>query len=161
MMRDGIAMNRRLGSAQAIGAMRRLAIALQHHDRDDEALAQLEEVWALCQKNGMTGQQECVTIRANLAHMLADRGEGERALAEADAAIASFAGYAPEGLISELGQADQARAAALAAVGRHDEAVALQDAVVSRLRAHYGDDHQETISAISARKRLVELRGSR
>lgn len=153
MMRDGIEMNRRLGRTQAIGAMRRLAIAFENAERWEQSLAMYDETWALCDRNAMHGQQECVVTRANRAQLLAYEGQGELALREAEAAMTSL-GERAQGLISEWGQIEQARAAALAALGRREEALALQDAVIARYSEEYGPDHRETTSARSARSRL-------
>ncbi|MCK7593071.1 serine/threonine-protein kinase [Pseudomarimonas salicorniae] len=153
LMQEGIAMNRRLGRAQAIGAMRRLAVAYQHHKREAEARATFDEVWSMCERNNMQAQQECVVIRANRAQLLAYAGQGELALNESEAAMASL-GNRAEGLVSEWGQVEQARAAALSALGRRDEALALQDAVIARYSEAFGPEHRETASARSARPKL-------
>ena len=153
LMREGIEMNRRLGRTQTIGALRRLAIAYEYDKQDAEARKLFDEAWSLCDRNNMHGQQECVVIRANRAQLLAYEGQGELALKEAEAAMVSL-GERAEVLVSEWGQVEQARAAALSALGRRDEALALQDAVIARYSEEYGPEHRETTSAQSARPKL-------
>jgi serine/threonine-protein kinase len=153
LLREAIAMQKRLGQPQAIGTIRRLAMAMQHNGRSAEALGQLDEAWGLCERNGLSAQQDCVVLRANRAHLLALAGEGERALAEAEAALAGVKALG-EGLINEIGQAEQAKAAALAASGRRDEAIELQQSVIANLRNAYPGDHRELRSAEGALKRL-------
>ncbi len=157
LMRESIAMNRRLGPVQAVSAMRRLAVALRRAGRTEDSRQVFDSVWDLCQRNGMQAQQICVVIRANRAQMLAYAGEAETALAEADAAVAALQTLDGD-LVSEKGQADQAKAAALAALGRTDEALALQDAVIASYTERFGQSHEETASALSARSLLIPSR---
>jgi serine/threonine protein kinase len=156
LMREGIAMYQRLDSPIAITGRRRLAIALRSDGRAQEALEEMSAAWDTCIARDLRQQQTCIVIRANRAHMLALHGQGDTALREADAALAALAELG-DGLASEVGQARQARAAALAALGRRDEAFALQDQVIADLGESFGADHQETLNAISARKRLESI----
>jgi serine/threonine protein kinase len=157
LMREGIAMQERLGSTGVISARRRLAIALHDAGREQESDAEMERAWATCVEREQQANQICATLRANRATMLALRGKGELALGEAEAARAAIAALDSE-LPSERGQADQAKAFALAALGRHEEALALQDQVIADYAAAFGPEHGETEGARSARKRLESLR---
>ena len=156
-MREGIAMQQRLDSAGVIGARRRLAVALADADRPDAAMVEFEQAWADCVARGLAANQICATLRANRAQMLAQRGDGHTALREAEAALAALAAL-DSVLPSERGQAGQARAFALATLGRHDDARAQQDQVVADYTAAFGPDHLETRGALAARQRLDALR---
>ena len=74
--------------------------------------------------------------------MWARTGRAQEALAEADAAIAALA--ADDTRYSEQGQAREARAAALVALGRQPEAVAELEGALALLTRGFGPGHPET-----------------
>lgn len=93
--------------------------------------------------------------RASRAALLARAGQGEAALREVDAA----AGALPNdpALVSERGQIMEARAVALAALGRSAEAMAEQNAVIALWRERFGTGHPETRRAEKARAALEQV----
>ncbi len=152
LIRDGVAMYERLGSPRVIIGLRRLGTVQHRRGDHDAALATLSRGWDYCKAN-QPNEQHCVVLRANRAHALALQGQGKEALSEAEAAVAELAPRAP-GLVSERSQTLQAKAAALAAQQRGDEALAVQDEVIALLSTKFGAKHPETIGAIKARAEL-------
>jgi len=152
MLREAVAMYARLGSADELYALRQLAVAQHLHGDDAGALASLERAWSLCQGSGKTGSHGCIVIRANRAQHLARAGRGAEALEEAAAADAAL----PDdpALYREHSQIMEARAAALAALGKHEAALSQQDAAIALLRRNFGPEHLETRRAIAARAKL-------
>lgn len=120
---------------------RRLWISLQHRGEPAAALAVIEKAWLHCQQHGKaTAHKLCLTIRANRALSQAENGQGQRALTEADAVgtilRAQFGEHS-----DEYAQALEARAAALLALHRRDEAVVAQRQAVATFEAVYGANH--------------------
>lgn len=154
-LRESIAMYERLGDSAAISSLRYLAIAQRKRNDDAGALDSLAHALALCEKADEDTDLLCVVTRANRAMLLARTGQGELALQEADAAARAL----PDNpnLYSELGQTMEARAAAFAALGRRDDALAEQDAVIALLRKNFGPDHAETRRVEHARATLERM----
>ena len=152
MLHAAVAMYARLGSSDELYALRQLAIAQRLHGDDEGALASLDRALALCRDAGETASQGCIVVRANRALLLARKGDGARALEEAQAADDALPRDAA--LYSERGQIMEARAAALTALGQHAQAQAEQDAVIALLRRHLGPDHAETLRVVAARAAL-------
>lgn len=152
LIRQGVAMNEALASPELASALRRLGIAQNRAGDTSGALASLQRAWMVCAAEP-ANQQLCTTIRANRATLLARSGKGEEALREADAASAWFDDN-PQ-LYSEHGQALEARAAALLALGRRADALAQQDAVVAMLTTHFGAQHSETRRVAAAREKML------
>lgn len=153
-MHEAVAMLDRLKSPRVVTVLRRLGVLLHRHGDTGEALATFNRAWQICRDNDQILEQHCIVIRANRAQALALTGDGAQALGEAEAAHAALLKLQVEGLESERGQALQARAAALAALQRKDEALAQQDEVIAMLSKAYGAEHDETKGAIKARERL-------
>ncbi len=156
-LRESIAMYERMGDSAAISSLRYLAIAQRQRGNDDGALASLAHALALCEQADQDTVVLCVVTRANRAMLLARTGQGDMALKEAEAAARAL----PDdpNLYSELGQTMEARAAAFAALGRRDEALAEQDAVIALLHENFGADHSETRRVERARATLERLAG--
>jgi hypothetical protein len=134
--------------------LRRLG-AVQHRLGDDaEALATFGRGLETCEAANQAQEQHCLVLRANRAQLLARSGNGTLALSEADAVAATLEPRAPA-VASERAQAQQARAAALHALARNEEALAAQDAAIDILRRAFGEAHRETREAIEARTRLL------
>ena len=157
LLRDSIAMYERLGSSDAIASLRYLSIAQRRRDDTDGALASLTHAQTLCAQMNEEATVLCIVTRANRAMLLARTGQGELALREADAA----ARLLPDdpNLYSERGQTMEARAAAFAALGRRDDALAEQDAVIALLRENFGPEHAETQRVMRARATLERMAG--
>ena len=152
LLNESIAMYERLGGRGAISPLRYLSIAQSLAGDHDAALVSLDRALTLCEQAGQIDSQLCVVVRANHAMMLARTGQAERALQQTEAAARAL----PDNpaLHSERGQIMEARAAALSALGRHDLALAEQDAVITLLREGFGDDHPETRRVVAARDAL-------
>ncbi|MEO7012973.1 MAG: serine/threonine-protein kinase [Dokdonella sp.] len=110
----------------------------------------IEAAWKVCAQGK---NQLCMTVRANRAQSLAEAGQGELALSEADAAA--------QGLKQQLGersdalaQALQARASALLALKRRDEALAAQREASDMLEAVNGPQH---LTTLRARKAMAQM----
>ncbi len=130
----------------AVAARRRLASILRRTERAPEALAVLDVAMAQCRDSEAANNLMCLTVRANRGWTLADTGDAAGGLAEADAALKQLdAAFATAH--DERGQAFEARAAALAALGRNADAVAAQTEAVSLYRSVYGDAHTTTRAA--------------
>lgn len=161
-MREAIAAYDRMNDVDmpAIGARRRLALSQQRRDDYAGALRTLDAAAALCRPPGIAGNLMCLTVRANRADVLAHLGEGATALVEADAAL--------EGLrkivgieADEFAQALQARAAALAALDRHDDAIAAQREALATYTKLYGAGNSNTRTAQRRLDALQEPRPAR
>ena len=157
-VREGVEMFERLGrpDARALGS---LARAQARDGRDAEALANADRAIAACVDTGTTGNKICLGIRNLRAITLARMGKAEQALGEADAVLADVR-KAFDIPIVELADAHTARATALAALGRRDEAVAAgRDAIAVNERI-YGTGHpivrraRAVLAAIEAGKPL-------
>ena len=152
MMREGIAIYDELGSPDVVAALRQLAIAQRSHDDNTGALSSLERAYTTCLQHARESHLLCLAIRANRALLMARTGNPTQALAEADAALAGLLGDSTR--YSEQGQAMEARAAALDALGRRPEARAELDAVIALLAKNFGPEHPETRRVRAARSRL-------
>lgn len=152
-IREGIAIYEKLQSPRVVIGLRQLGAMQAQRDDDTTALASLERGWLECQsENASIVEQHCVILRAERAELLAETGRAEEALHEADAALAQLAPR--PGLSSEKSRAQQARAAALAALQRHEEARIAQNAAVALLETAYGTEHPETRRAREVRASL-------
>lgn len=152
-LRESIAMYERLGDSGAISSLRYLAIAQRQRGDSEGALASFTRALALCERADEDVVVLCVVTRANRATLMARAGQGDMALKEADSAARAL----PDdpNLYSELAQTMEARAAAFAALGRHEEALAEQDAAIALLRENFGPEHAETHRVENARAALV------
>lgn len=153
-LRESIAMFDRLSSADVVPPLRYLALALIARDDLEGAAASLDRALAVCDQFEVMASRSCVMARASRAALLARAGQGEAALREVDAA----AGALPNdpALVSERGQIMEARAVALAALGRSAEALAEQNAVIALWRERFGTGHPETRRAEKARAALEQ-----
>lgn len=142
-LEEAIAMYERLGSPLVLHPLRMRSIAALRMDGPEAARPFLDRGAALCAERSITHLQ-CDVIRANLAGVMAMMGEGEAALAEADAALA---GLEQRGATdqSEYTQGLEARARALAALGRKDEAIATQQRVVDTMARLFDAGHPERL----------------
>jgi len=131
LLDEGIAMFRRLGDTNMglLGALRYLGVSQARRGDVALAFATLDQAYAYCRANTGANKLMCATIRANRAHVDAMRGNGVSALAEADLALAELRERFPRSR-DEQAQALVARAAALFALSRFDEAVAVQHQVL-------------------------------
>ncbi len=147
-IREAIAAFDRTGDDDigALSARRRLALTLSRRDDFAGAAQVLDEAIASCRKDQTMESLMCLTIRANRAHLTVRLGDAAGALAEADAVSAVLARAFGPG-IDERGQTIEARAAALAALGRRDEAKQAQAEALATYRRLYGDAHRSTIRA--------------
>ncbi len=110
----------------------------------------IEAAWKACAD---AQNQWCTTVRANRAQSLAEAGQGELALSEADAAAHSLKSQLGE-RSDALAEALQARASALLALQRRDEALAAQREAADMLEALNGPQHETTLRA---RKALAQM----
>ena len=152
LLRESVAMYERLGDSEAIASLRYLSIVQNKRDDKTASMESLTRAVALCERLNQTASLICVVTRANHAMSLARAGQGEAALRQAQAAARDL----PDdpALYSERGQIMEARAAALAALGRREEALAEQDAVIALLRENFGSEHSETLRVEKSRARL-------
>ena len=155
LLRESIAMYERLENIGAIASLRYLAIAQRQRDDDAGALASLARAGTLCAQADEGHSTLCAAVRANRAMLLARTGQGATALEEVEAAARLLPGS--PNLYSEHAQVMEARAAALAALGRRDEALAEQDAAIALLRQNFGPAHPETQRVTQARTALQRL----
>lgn len=95
----------------------------------------------------------CEVLRANRAAHLARMGRGEEALQESEAALAAMERM-QRADDNEYAQALEAKAFALQALGRTDEARATQKRAIARYEALFGAEHRE---AQRARGNLAKL----
>jgi eukaryotic-like serine/threonine-protein kinase len=141
VVQEAVAMFERLGSPMIIGSLRRLAQVRSLADDAAGALVAIERALAVCDGNTKrSGTSECIVLRANRAHALTLVGRAEEGLAAADAALANVR----ETLGAErdeMAQALEARATALVALGRGDEAAPVWTERWAVLQAVYGDAH--------------------
>ncbi len=129
---------------------RRLWIVLRERGDAKAARTAIESAWKACAE---VQNQLCMVVRASRAQSLAEAGQAELALSEADAAAQGLEQQLGE-RSDELAQALQARASALLALQRRDEALAAQREVVDMLEAVNGAQH---VTTLNARKTLAQM----
>ncbi len=154
-IREAIAAFDRTGDDDigALSARRRLAQTLVRRDDLAGAAQVLDEAIANCRKDETLESMMCLTIRANRAHLAVRLGDAAGALAEADVVAAAMVRGFGAG-IDEHAQAVEARAAALGALGRREEARAAQAEALAFYGQLYGETHRSTVRA---RERLEAL----
>ena len=145
MLEEAVAMHQRLGSPLIVISLRRLGVSQSRRGDHAAARLTLQRGWDGCLQREQMREQNCVTLRANLAHVMAHTADAGNALRHADAALAEL--VERPGMVSEKAQAHQARAAAQAALGRHDEAGKSHDRAIALLRNAYGPEHPDTLAA--------------
>ncbi len=141
-----------LDSEQLILALRQRALFRRDQKDNAGALADFEAGLEQCRKH-KPGHVICQVLRANRAGHLARMGRGEEALREADIVIAELE-RDDQIHDNEYPQALEARAFALHALGRVDEAKTTQQRAIASYAALFGDDHEE---AKRARRNLAKL----
>jgi serine/threonine-protein kinase len=156
-IREAIAMTERLkaGNPASVGAWRRLALSQDRRGDRAGARHSVDQAVAICAAAEIAGNQNCLTSRATRAQLMADQGEGAAALAEADLALAGLRKVHGRDT-DEVAQALEARAAALHALDRADEARAAQREALAAYTAIYGSTHASTLTA---QRRLDALGG--
>jgi serine/threonine-protein kinase len=142
-----------IGDEQVIMALRSRALFRRRQGDSDGALADFDEALAQCRRH-RPDHLICLVVRANRAGHLARMGRGDEALREADAVLTELKRTKQDG-DNEYPQALEARAFALHALGRREEAVATQQQAIDRYVAIFGVDHAE---AKRARGNLEKLR---
>ncbi len=155
-MREAIAQFERDGNRgeEWQSVQRRLWISLQRRGEPAAALVEIDKAWQSCIEQGSAiDHKMCRTIRANRAQSLAETGQGQQALVEAEAAVAALSTQSG-GRSDELGQALEARAAALSALQRSAEAIAAQREALAMYEAVYGAEHSATRQAREVLARL-------
>ncbi|MEO8460232.1 MAG: serine/threonine-protein kinase [Dokdonella sp.] len=125
---------------------RRLWIGLHRQGDGKAAQVAIEAAWKSCTAQQQQEQKMCLTVRANRAQSLAEAGQGELALREADAAAQSLKEKLGE-RSDEFGQALEARASALMTLHRRDDALSAQREAAAMFEAVYGAQHPATLSA--------------
>ncbi|MEP6483666.1 MAG: tetratricopeptide repeat protein, partial [Rudaea sp.] len=128
---------------------RRLWIGLRSHGNSTAAHVAIEAAWKSCNAQHRAQHKLCLTVRANRAQSLAETGQAELALIEAEAAAQELKEQLGE-RSDELAQALEARATALLALQRRDDARAAQQDAVSMFEAVYGAQHSATRQAREA-----------
>ncbi|MGA9333703.1 MAG: tetratricopeptide repeat protein, partial [Rudaea sp.] len=131
----------------------RLWVGLRRNGDAKAAQAVIEAAWKNCRAQGYQQQKLCLTVRASRAQSLAEAGQGELALIEAEAAQRGLKKVLGE-RSEELAQALEARASALLALQRHDAAIAAQREAVDMFEAVNGAQHFTTLRA---RKTLAQM----
>jgi hypothetical protein len=132
---------------------RRLWLGLRQGGNRNAAQTAIEAAWKNCTTLREEGHKLCLTVRANRAQALAEAGQGELALAEADAAAQALKTQLGE-RSDELAQALEARASALLALQRHDDALAAQRDAAAMYATVYGAGHVATRRAQAALDRM-------
>jgi serine/threonine-protein kinase len=125
---------------------RRLWLGLRQNGDRRAAQVAIEAAWKNCTSTQQQGHKMCLTVRANRAQSLAETGQGELALSEADAAAQALKAQLGEHS-DELAQALEARASSLLALQRRDEALAAQREAVAMFQSVYGAQHSATRQA--------------
>ena len=128
---------------------RRLWIGLRQNGDTRAARVAIEAAWKSCGTQKSQQSKLCLTIRANRAQSLAEAGQGELALSEADAATQGLKQQLGE-RSGELAQALEAQARALVALKRRDEALTAQRAAADMFEAVNGIQHAATLGARQA-----------
>jgi tetratricopeptide (TPR) repeat protein len=132
---------------------RRLWMGLRQNGDARAAREAIEAAWNSCTAQQHQQYKLCLTVRANRAQSLADAGQGELALVEADAAAQALQQQLGESS-DDLAQALEARASALLALRRRDEALAAQREAVAMFEAVYGAQH---VASSRAREALARM----
>jgi serine/threonine-protein kinase len=132
---------------------RRLWMGLRQNGNAKAAYEAIDAAWESCTMQQHQQFKLCLTVRANRAQSLAEAGQGKLALGEADAAAQSLKEQLGDSS-DELAQALEARASALVALRRRDEALAVQREAVAMLEAVYGAQH---IAPLRAREALAKM----
>lgn len=157
---EATAMFEVLESPQIVHPLRMRAIAALRQSGAAAARPFLDRAVAICTERAITHLQ-CDIVRANHAGLLAMLGEGEAALIEADVALAGMAerGAAEQ---SEYAQGLEARARALSTLGRHADAINVQEEALAIMTKAYPAGHPErnrvadnltTLKRVAASKR--------
>ena len=131
----------------------RLWIGLRQNGDGRAARIAIDAAWKSCSEQDNKQFTLCLSIRAGRAQSLAEVGQGELALSEADAAAKGLMQQLGE-RSEELAQALQARASALLALERRDEALADQREAADMLEKVNGAQHATTLSA---REKLAQM----
>jgi eukaryotic-like serine/threonine-protein kinase len=132
---------------------RRLWIGLRQNGDAKAAQAVIEAAWKNCSAQGFQQNMSCLVVRASRAQSLAEAGQGELALVEAEAAQQGLKKALGE-RSEELAQALEAHASALLALQRHDAAIATQREAADMFEAVNGAQHFTTLRA---RKTLTQM----
>jgi eukaryotic-like serine/threonine-protein kinase len=132
---------------------RRLWLGLRQNGNRSAAQTAIEAAWKNCSTLREEGHKLCLTVRANRAQSLAEAGQGEVALAEADAAAQALKAQLGEHN-DELAQALEARASALLALQRREDALAAQRDAATMYAAVYGAEHVATQRARATLDRM-------
>ncbi len=131
----------------------RLWIGLRQNGDVRAARIAIDAAWKSC--GGQDNEQFtlCLKVRASRAHSLAEAGQGRLALSEAEAAAQGLKQQLGE-RSDELAQALEARASALLALQRRDEAIAVQREAADMLETLNGAQH---VTTVRARKTLAQM----
>ena len=132
---------------------RRLWIGLRQNGEAKAAQVVIETAWKNCSEQGFQQHKLCLVVRASRSRSLAEAGQGELALSEAEAAEQGLKIVLGE-RSEELAQAIEARASALLALQRHDAATAAQREAADMFEAVNGAQHFTTLRA---RKTLTQM----
>ena len=154
-LREGIAMYERLGRPD-MPPWRRLTELQAGAGELAAALASIENGWKICNELGESASKRCLGARAMRAALLARNGRASEGLAEADLTLEALAKGVPGNSI-ERAEALEARAYALEALERRDEAIAAQRDAVAVATALYGASHPEVATL---QRHLDALAGS-
>jgi serine/threonine protein kinase len=132
---------------------RRLWLGLRSQGDDQAAKVAIEAAWKSCAAQPRERHKLCLTVRANRAQSLAEAGQGQLALDEAEAAAQALKAQLGDSS-DELAQALEARASALLALQRRDDALAVQREAAAMFEAVYGAQHSATRRAREALARM-------
>jgi hypothetical protein len=132
---------------------RRLWSALRAHGDGKAAQVAIEAAWKSCAAHPGERHKLCLTVRANRAQALAESGQGELALDEAEAAAQALKAQLGDSS-DELAQALEARASALLALRRRDDALAVQRDAAAMFETVHGAQHSATRQAREALARM-------
>lgn len=130
-----------------------LWIGLRQQGDASAARVAIEAAWKSCFEQRLQQHKLCLIVRVNRAQSLAEAGQGEMALSEADAAANGLMQQLGE-RSDELAQALQARASALLALQRRNEALAVQSEAADMLEGVNGAQH---VTTLNARERLTQM----
>jgi tetratricopeptide (TPR) repeat protein len=154
-MREALRLLEQAGNAGEAAQMiqRRLWLGLRQNGDRHAAQTAIEAAWKDCAALKQEGHKMCLTVRANRAQSLAEAGQGEIALGEADAAAQALKAQLGE-RSDELAQALEARASALLALHRRDDALASQRDAATMFAAVYSPEHVAAQRARAALDRM-------
>jgi tetratricopeptide (TPR) repeat protein len=150
-LRDALSMYERLGNKGQLPAAtwRQMGLSQERRNEGVVALASLDKGWNLCKGASFESGKPCLLVRATRARLLALNGQGDEAMQEADATLAAIAQRKRKGP-DERAQALEARAAALQALGRLDEAAVTQREALQGYASMYGLKHEMSVRAQQA-----------